>query len=156
MVSELIGLPIVSMDGGMKMGTVKDVLIDTDGLTATTLLISGDSGRGGLPFNKILAIGPDAVTVESAKPIFWASATKPGPGREAHEITGLLVVNISGSTLGYVRDIGLCGDHVDSLEVRSGGVLGVGANDTQISVKEIRSIGQKLVTVDVLTLQATA
>jgi len=149
MVTDLIGLPVVSMDGGEKMGTVKDVLIDTEGLCATALLVSGDAGRGGLPFNKILSIGPDAITVESAKPIFWASATKPGPGRESSDIKGLPVVNISGATLGNVSNIGLCGDRVQSLEVRSGGVFGVGANATEVLSKEIRSIGAKLVTVDV-------
>jgi len=151
MISDLIGLPVVSMDGGLKMGTVKDVLIDTDDFKATALLVSGDSGRGGLPFEKVLSFGPDAVMVETGDVIFWASAVNPGPGRESNEIKGLPVVNKSGAMLGNVRDISLCGDHVHAIEIRAGGVLGIGATDTEIMMRKIRSIGPTLVTVDTPT-----
>ena len=148
-VSEFIGLPVVSMEGGIKMGTVKDVLIDTDAMTATALLISGDSGRGGLTFDEVIAIGSDAITVKSADVIFWASATNPGPGREANAIKGLPVVNVTGVVVGTVHDIDLHGDHVKAIEVRLGGIFGIGATDTQILAKNIQSIGSKLVTVNV-------
>jgi len=148
-VSEFIGLPVVSMEGGIKMGSVKDVLIDTDSMTATALLISGDSGRGGLTFDEVIAIGPDAITVKSSDVIYWASATNPGPGREANEIKGLSVVNVTGDVVGTIHDIALLGDHVKALEVRLGGIFGIGATDTEILAKNIQSIGQKLVTVNV-------
>lgn len=147
-ISELIGRPVVSMAGGVKVGTVKDVLIDTATLTATALLISGDSGRGGLPFDKVLAVGPDAVTIEEVSSVFWASATTPGPGREANEIKGLPVVNSLGADMGNVHDIELLGDRVQSLDVRSGGLFGIGASEKAITQHAIRSIGDKLVAVD--------
>ena len=150
LVSDLIGVPIISVNDGTKLGSVKDVLIDTDSLKATALLISGDSGRGGLAFAQVLAFGPDAITVKSAEDIFWASATSPGPARESNDIKGLPVVDASGTHLGNVHDISLYGDRVESIEVRSGGVLGIGATDTDIPVKQIRSIGAELVTVDAL------
>lgn len=148
-VSELLGRNVVSMAGGEKVGTVKDILIDTDSLTATALLIAGESGRGGLPFAEILAFGPDAITVEDTKSVFWASATKPGPGREAAEIKGLTVLNAAGVEIGTVHDIELVGNRVHSLEVRSGGVFGIGASDAAVTNHSIRNIGPKLVTVDV-------
>jgi len=155
-VSDLIGRPVVSMAGGIKVGAVKDVLIDTDTLTASALLISGDSGRGGLPYAQILAIGPDAVTIENADTIFWASANKPGPGTEANDIKGLPVVNVSGTTIGNVHDLELLGDRVHSIEVRTGGVFGIGAHDSLITTPDIRSIGPKLVTVEIAETLANA
>jgi uncharacterized protein YrrD len=147
-ISQLIGRPVVSIAGGVKVGTVKDVLIDTDALIATALLISGDSGRGGLPLADVLAIGADAVTVENVSSVFWASSTKPGPGREANEIVGLPVIDSGGFSVGNVHDIELLGDRVQSLEVRSGGVFGIGSSNSSITTCSIRSIGEKMVTVD--------
>lgn len=146
--TELSGKPVVSMSDGIKVGTVKDILIDTENLAVTALLVSGSSGVGGLPYVQILAIGPDAVTIEDANSIFWASAHKPGPGREGNDVKGLTVVNAAGEALGSVHDIELFGDHVSGLEIRTGGLFGIGATDTHIPAEDIRSIGTKLVTVD--------
>ncbi|AIE85839.1 PRC-barrel domain-containing protein [Fimbriimonas ginsengisoli] len=150
-ISGLIGRPVVSIAGGVKVGTVKDVLIDADTLKATALLISGDSGRGGLPFAQVIAIGDDAVTIENVESVFWASATSPGPGREAHEINGLPVVDSAGINVGSVHDIELVGDCVKSLDVRSGGLFGIGVSKSKITSHAIRTIGPKMVTVEAAT-----
>ncbi|CAN5653987.1 hypothetical protein BH11ARM2_BH11ARM2_26370 [soil metagenome] len=148
-VSELVGKSVVSLSDGVKVGTVKDVLIDTGTMVAGALLVAGDSGRGGLPFAQITNIGQDAITIETAQAVFWASANTPGPGREAGEIKGLPVVDASGTVVGNVHDIDLLNNRVQSLIVRSGGVFGLGANDSVVPVSAIRSIGAKLVTVEV-------
>lgn len=148
-VSELVGKAVVSLSDGIKVGTVKDVLINTDTMVAGALLVAGDSGRGGLPFAQITSIGQDAITIETAQSILWASANAPGSERGANEIKGLPVVDASGTVIGNVHDIELLNDRVQSLVVRSGGILGLGAHDTVVPVSTVRSIGAKLVTVEV-------
>lgn len=147
-ISDLVGRPVVSMSAGTKVGTVKDVLIDTEKMIATALLVSGAEGRGGLPFERILAIGSDAVMIDDAATIFWASATNPGPGREANDIKGLPVVNVDGEKLGTVYDIELLGQTVDTLDITAGGVFGLGADRRKIPHEAVRSIGPKLITIE--------
>ncbi|RYG44801.1 hypothetical protein EON79_14130 [bacterium] len=122
--------------------------MNTDTLQATALLVTGDSGVGGLPFGDILNIGADAVTVETVAAIFWASATSPGPGREAKEIKGLPVVDSLGTTIGNVSEIELSGDRVNALNLHAGGLFGIGGNSFVVPVRSVRSIGPKLVTVE--------
>ena len=136
------------MSGGIKLGRVVDVLIDVDAMSMSALLVAGDSGRGGLPYANIIAIGPDAITVQDPESVFWASATNPGPGRESNEIKGLDVVNRGGEVIGSVHDFELEGAEIKSIEVRSGGVFGIGAIDSTISKECIQSIGPNLVTIE--------
>lgn len=148
-VGEFVGKKVVSMSGGAIIGVVEDVLINTDNLCATAFAVSGEPGKGALPFDQTLGIGPDAVTVETAEAIHWKLDATLTAGRLAKEIKGLPVVNVSGTTLGHVHEIQLFGDCVSSLIVRSGGVFGIGAEEIVVATSTIRSIGPKLVTVDV-------
>ncbi|RYG38472.1 hypothetical protein EON81_03505 [bacterium] len=146
-VSELLGKAVIGMADGAKLGTVKDVLIDVTSLSATALLVSGEAGQGNLPLERISGIGADAVTVESSQALLMSPQT--GTLRPATEIKGLPVVDVTGNAIGNVHDMTLYGDKVESIEVRSGGLFGIGANDSIIPVTALRSIGSKLVTVEV-------
>ena len=146
---------MVSLADGLKVGTIKDLLIDVDMLAATDLLISGVSGLGRVPIGDIKEIGQDAVMVASSQEVLWATSKAAFPGRRAKELRGLTVLNSKGDVVGTVHELELMDFRIMALDVRSGGVLGMGATTTRVPSEEIRGIGPKLITVerDVLALE---
>ena len=147
-ISALQGMPVLSLLDGAKVGNVKEILFDTANLRVTGLLLSGSSGQSVLPFEKIRSIGADAVTIEST------AATEGMAGqtamRDLREVMGLPVANSEGTHLGDVKDIEIApGDgRLVEIAVHKGGVLGFGGTNLSVPVGSIRSIGAKLVTVD--------
>jgi sporulation protein YlmC with PRC-barrel domain len=148
--STLKDKPVVSMADGAQVGTVEDVLFDPAELRLMGLALRGQSGKSILPFDSIRSIGADAVMVESA-------AETQGAGGQAiqdtmrglGEITSLSVVNAEGTLLGKVKEVEIDEDgRLAQLEAHRGGVLGIGGTDVTVPPSAIRSIGPKLITVD--------
>ena len=149
-ISDLRGNAIVSMADGERVGTVKDVLIDTGKLQATALLIGGRPGQGYLPLDRVKSFGPDAITIKNADGIQWVTGQlHDDSGREAGELTNLRVIDGSGTETGTVHEvtIDLPRGNVLTLSVRKGGVFGIGADNVDVPVSDIVSIGPSLVTV---------
>jgi sporulation protein YlmC with PRC-barrel domain len=149
-ISDLRGNAIVSMTGGEKVGTVRDVLIDTTKLRATALVIGGRPGQGVLPLEHVKSFGPDAITIDNADGIQWATGQlHDDTGREAGELMKLGVIDGSGTSTGTVHDItvDLPSGDVLTLSVRKGGVFGIGSDNVDVPASDIVSIGDSLVTV---------
>jgi sporulation protein YlmC with PRC-barrel domain len=149
-ISDLRGMSIVSMADGERVGTVKDVLIDTGKLQATALVIGGEPGQGFLPLDRVKSFGPDAITVENADGIQWATGQlHDDAGREAGELMKLRVMDGSGTETGVVHEltVDLPSGNVLTLNVRKGGVFGIGADSFDVPASDIVSIGASLVTV---------
>jgi sporulation protein YlmC with PRC-barrel domain len=149
-ISDLKGKWIVSMTDGEKVGTVKDVLIDTERLRATALVIGGGPGQGLLPLDRVKSFGPDAITIENADGIQWATGQlHDDTGREASDLMKLRVMDGSGTVTGAVHELAvdLPSGNVLTLNVRKGGVFGIGAESVDVPVSDIVSIGASLVTV---------
>jgi sporulation protein YlmC with PRC-barrel domain len=148
--SDLKDKPVVSMADGAQVGTVDDVLFDPSELRVAGLALRGQGGESILPFGSIRSIGSDAVMVESA-------AETQGAGGQAMrentrglgDLTSLSVVNGEGTLLGKVKEVEIDEDgRLAQLEAHRGGVLGIGGTDLTVLPSAIRSIGPKLVTVD--------
>jgi sporulation protein YlmC with PRC-barrel domain len=157
-ISDLRGKPIVSMIDGERVGTVTDVLIDIGKLQATALVIGGDPGRGFLQLNRVKNFGPDAITIENADGIQWATGLlHDDAGREASDLMKLKVIDGTGTLTGAVHELSvdLPSGNVLTMNVRKGGVFGIGAESVDVPVSDIVSIGASLVTVkQMVALQA--
>ena len=149
--SRLKDKPVVSMADGAQVGTVKELLFDTSDFRLTALLLRAESGESTLPFASIRSIGPDAVMIESAADTAGAQGQAAlDTTRGLEDLMGLSAVNVEGTLLGKVKELEI-GDEdgrLTKLEVHRGGVLGIGGTTATVSPSEIRSIGPKLITVD--------
>ncbi|MHB8637567.1 MAG: PRC-barrel domain-containing protein [Fimbriimonadaceae bacterium] len=150
-VSALIGKPVISMSDGEKVGTVKDVLIDPDKLCATGYLLGGPSGQGFLQFDKVKGVGEDAITIEGAQLIKWATVQRSkSTGREARELMKLTAVDGAGTALGALQDLRLDmkSGRVVSVQVGGGGLFGIGGHSVDIPASAVRAVGPSLVTIE--------
>lgn len=108
--SELVGRPVVDMEGATRMGKIKEVIVERDGERVAGFIVAkGETivGTGGtrviVPASALHAIGPDAVTIRA------------GDVRESREdlddlprisdITGHKMVTRSGRVLGSIDDV---------------------------------------------------
>ena len=67
---EIIGLPVFSIIDGIKLGQVKDLVINPEEGKVDFILVSNDSWYTGgkvLPYENVIGFGDDAVTTESDK-----------------------------------------------------------------------------------------
>ncbi|HZK43770.1 MAG TPA: PRC-barrel domain-containing protein [Syntrophomonadaceae bacterium] len=65
---EIIGLPVFSIINGMKIGQVKDLVINPEEAKVDFILVGNDTwyvGARVLPFKDVMGIGEHAVTIES-------------------------------------------------------------------------------------------
>lgn len=110
--SELVGLPVVSVDGGEDIAEIKDVVFDGTAhkLIGFTLNKRGwfrGSLRQDLPADSISAIGPDAVMVASAGDLEEPADSPAALSGDAptHAVLGSRVLSSDGSDLGEVTDV---------------------------------------------------
>lgn len=147
---EFVGKAVVSLKDGATIGRVKDVLIDTSSLSATGLLLEGDPGHGMLPLKNVKNNGKDAITIDDSSPVAWVKSVTPDqPLRLGDDVMHLTVVNSQGEVVGKAHDVVFKEDgKIDCLEVSRGGVLGIGAHNTDVDRAQITAIGEKLITVE--------
>jgi uncharacterized protein YrrD len=149
--SALQGMPVLSLADGARVGNVKEILFDSAHLRVTGLLLAASGGPSVLPFANIRSIGADAVTIESTAATEGVTGRGATSGlRDLREVTGLPVSSSEGTHLGDVRDVEVAPEdgRLVELVVHKGGVLGLGGTTLTVPAAAIRSIGPKLVTVD--------
>ena len=150
-------MPVVSITGGEKVGTIYDVLIDTERLKATALLLGRHSGLGVVQLSNLSNVGPDAITIENADLIEWCThRNHAGKGSELGDLTKLAVIDSSGTSTGVLHDVNIDfpGGAITSLEVRQGSLFGLLAHKSEVPISEVVSIGPTLVTVRAIVAAA--
>ena len=136
---DLLKKPVVSMKDGRKIGEVDDLVLDTATWTISDLYVKGEPGRGLIRFGSLKGIGPDAVTIEQADGIAYNVKTE---GLSYDDLKGMHVVDGTGTVRGHVAAITFEGNGaIESLEVRQGGVFGIGAHVVNVTPREIRGRG---------------
>lgn len=145
---EIIGKPVISMADGMKVGDVKDLLIDTSSLVATTLVLSNEEEGSHVPWEKLKSLGKDVITIDDRTAV--QPKTKPvEPVRSFHELAGTTVVEGAGTVIGTLKELELDETgHIRTFSTKAGGVFGLGTKDSTVAVNEIRTIGPRLITVE--------
>lgn len=108
--NDLVGLPVVSLETGEALGTVKDVVISARtgrvrafSLDRTTLLSSEDRDRlplRAVPIRAVRAVGPDAVMVDGEPGL-----QEQGSDARDDDVISVDAVSESGNKLGSVRDV---------------------------------------------------
>jgi len=108
---EIVGLPVINVATGEKVGLVTDLFWNHDQkkITAIGLDTGGVISRSEpISCKHILSIGQDAVTVNGASGTGDAKSCE--SDRNISDVTGLLVVTDTGRNLGTLQDLVLDGD----------------------------------------------
>jgi sporulation protein YlmC with PRC-barrel domain len=152
--SELKNRPVVSLNGGVKIGEVSDLTLDASNVQLGAVLLRGHGDKSVVPFPAIRHIGADAVTIDDSR-IVQAPANHGGIAeRRISSLNGLSVLNEKGTVVGSVDDLefDVESGRVTALVVYRGGVMGIGGSRERIAASAIRGIGSELVTVDLTPL----
>lgn len=107
--SEIVGLPVVGIDHGTKIGTVEDILFCKKDRVVKALVLE----RKGIHLKQkvillkdILNMGKDAVVVEDGRCLIGLSQVKKWEEfKNIGKLTGLKVYSKFGDDLGIVKDI---------------------------------------------------
>ena len=143
-------LAVVSIDDGVKLGYVDDVIVDSRRLRVAALHIKADGRRGLIPFDQIRTIGRDAVTVPH-------DVTRWGDDPGAAGMSGLdalhklKVVDEGGTFLGTVQELEVAPEdgRVTELQIAKGGVLGIGGETHRLAADQVTSVGDEVLVVAV-------
>ncbi len=143
----LIGRQVVSIAEGERLGVVKDVLFDPTARTVVAFALGGESGESILAFGKVRRIGPDAVMVDQKADL--QSGPTEGAKRFS-EVEKLPAISVDGVNLGSVADAEFDSERsfLLTVDVRSGGVLGIGQQKAVYSIDKVKSFGTSAVTLD--------
>ncbi len=147
--SELRGRQAISIQEGDRLGDVRDFWIDAAGLSVAAFLLLEEGNERVLKFSDVRKIGPDALMVETAavaEP--RTSNNPPAEWKLFSELSRLQVVSGEGVQLGALADIEFdpMTGRLISLELRSGGVFGVGAKIEVVPIESVRSFGTAAIT----------
>ena len=110
--ANIVGLPVVTIDGGEDVAEIKDVVYDGSehALVGFTLNKRGFWG-GTLPAmlvaDRVAAIGPDAVMIDSEGALVERSAAPDGltDRRRSHPVIGTSAISTDGRRLGTVAGV---------------------------------------------------
>lgn len=106
---DLLGMPVISVEEGLKVGTIKGLVVDPHNYQIAALIIEPRGwlkGQKFIPFSQVKSIGDDAVTVANS-----ASAEQginlPDIVRlykEKYEIIGCRAITTRGEAFGRVKE----------------------------------------------------
>jgi len=116
---DLLGLPVVTLAGGRRVGRVRDLVLDPGGRQVLGLLLSREGwfrGAQGVPWGEVVRIGRDAVLVRGEP--------RPAPaGLLWSSLRGKPVLTLGGAEVGLLADLEVDpGGRVQGYRL-SGGVL---------------------------------
>src|SRR5712692_1989481 len=106
----LIGLPIISLAEGIRVGEIRDLVFDPDRRTIAALVVSEASWRRDaeiVPLDRVRSFGRDAVTIHNLGGLVKARSDVDLYQLMTSGITldGLLVMTEGGNYLGILEEI---------------------------------------------------
>lgn len=159
-IQELLGMPVVALDRGVRLGTVKGVELDPNQGQIRYLRIDADDHRpdGVIPWDRLHSIGRDAVTVDSPLAL---QETIPGADcdRMIAHFGDRPVVTVSGSRIGTMTsyDLDPVTGAITRYHVALGGLVNrLTHRDVEFPQAAIRSVGADAVIVADEVLPAKA
>jgi uncharacterized protein YrrD len=147
----LKGIAVVSLNEGSQLGRVEEPLFDLAARQLRALEVHGDDGTFIVPFEQIVSIGSDAVTVTSSDATHTPNAESAvGTLTGLHDLGKLKVVDNSGTFLGHLNSIEFNEENgrVTLLNAHKGGLLGMGGTTTALDASSILVVGSDLLTVN--------
>ena len=144
------GMAVVSITDGAKLGRVDDLVFDTERRRVAALRISAEGQQAVIPMDKVQSIGSDAITVPSNEVTQWGSSQHRFAGLPRLDDLGKLkVVDEAGTLLGTVHEVDFDPQTgaITEVQVRKGGVLGIGGTTHRIAADDIASVGNEVMVV---------
>lgn len=107
--SEALGLPILCMESGKKIGSIKDLIFNPRLKRITAVLVEAKHhgiGKKVIPFTDILNFGKDALVVNNMECMKNYNKLEDfNECRERKKISGLKIYSKSGVDYGIVKDV---------------------------------------------------
>lgn len=148
---QLMGMPVVTVLEGLRLGTLKGVEFNAADGQIRYLLFDGADTRadGVVPWSAVRSVGADAITVESLAGVLDAV---PAADREAitPELHDRTVMTESGTSLGKVTGYELdeATGRIERYHVATGGLLGrLTGSKVSFSRSEISAFGPDAIVV---------
>lgn len=138
--SDLKGRDVLDLATAKAVGTVASVVIDASTGRISALTVSGSGDADVLRWDKIKAIGPDAVTIEDASALTAAQgASEEAGSRGDTDPIGRRVLTVDGDELPKVDDL--------AIDTDAGSVVGLQVGDQVLGGMRLRAIGDYAVIV---------
>lgn len=150
-IRELMGMPLVTVQEGLRLGTLKGVEFSAADGQIRYLHFDGADTRadGVLPWASVRSVGSDAITIESLAGVLEAV-----PSADREEVTPDVrdrsVMTASGTRLGKVTgyDVDEATGRIERYHVATGGLLGrLTHRELSFSRAEIYSFGRDAIIV---------
>ena len=145
----LKGMTIVALDDAERLGTIGDLLFELNPLRVAAIEAASGESRFVVPFNKVRALGADAVTVDDSGVARTTSIAMAASQHRLSTLRDLKVVDEQGTFLGKVDrlEIDDSTGRVTEIEAQRGGIAGLGSEREIIDAESIRGVGTEVLTV---------
>lgn len=104
-INALVGMPVLSLSSGNKLGQVRDLFVDPINGILTGLTIANAAGENaGLAYDEIYSFGQDAIMARSDASVRNISELFPDHP-SARDLIGTKIITESGNLIGHIADI---------------------------------------------------
>lgn len=146
---EILGLPIISIHEGQQLGTVKGLIIDTQKIVISAIVVSSKGilkDNYTIPFNKIHSIGSHAVTVVDNNSVEKGSSQQLS-NLNTRTIIGIKVISEKGNAIGQVKDFFLDSNtgKVLALEINNGLLEGMLRKHYSLASEYVKTMGKDVI-----------
>lgn len=149
---DLLGLPVISLDDGLKLGHVRGLVVDPPHKTLVAVIVESGGLRREqrfIPLSKINSMRFDAVTVkESANAERGAALPHIVQlWKDKITLTGTRVISENGTVLGIVQDytVNVENGRIEGIELADSGLNRVLKGSSFIPIHLIRTIGKETI-----------
>lgn len=147
------GIDVVSLDGATKLGTVEDVLLDSERRQALGFRVKAGglfSGTKAVLLPDVQAIGADAMTIQDESKLNSENKVEALQGSLGRDgLVGSRVMTESGSDIGTVEDfdVSFPDGAITGYVLRSGLLDRMQHKEQLIPISLVKSIGDKMIVV---------
>lgn len=149
-IEELLGMPLVTVAEGRRIGTLKGLEIDVRNGRAAYLRFDGEARISGVvPWSAIRAVGTDAITIESIGSVLDAIPHGDLPNLVTH-VGDRPVVTESGTRVGNITgyDLDEATGHIVGYRLPNGGLFGrLTGSEMRFRHEQIVSFGRDAIVV---------
>jgi len=152
-VKDMKGIAVVSISGGEKLGTVEDVIIDSQERVVGAFKLQSGSllhkEHRYVPFSAVQSVGADAIMVRAGDVLQSTFGERPSGYHTLGNIGAVKVVSESGAFLGKLDNIRFdtTTGAVTDFEIGKSGIGGVFRGNTVIGAASVTSFGQEIMVV---------
>lgn len=148
----IIGLPVISLAEGVRVGQVRDLVFDPDQRRIAALVINDASWKQDaelVPLDRIRSFGRDAITIHDNRGIVKAKSNRDlyRLFNSGIKLDGLLVMTEGGNYLGVIEEV-ILDDHagMSAYEISTGFAKDVNQGKCLVPAEEALTVGRDVAT----------